>query len=155
MSATATLAAKPSVTLQRRIGAPPATVYAAWTRADMIVHWFGPNDAQQDSVKAEMDVRTGGKFTISFVHSNGELSKVSGVYKDVVPDEKLVFSWAWYTTPERVSQVTVTTKSDGGNGTLLTLMHEQFFDQAACDGHTRGWTGTLEKLGAYLERSPQ
>ena len=73
------------------------------------------------------------------------------VYKEVVPNEKLVFSWAWYTTAERVSQVTVTTKADG-EGTLLTLKHEQFFDQAACDGHTRGWTATMEKLAAYLEQ---
>jgi uncharacterized protein YndB with AHSA1/START domain len=116
----------------------------------MIVHWFGPSDAQPDSVKAEMDVRTGGGFIISFVHASGELSKVSGTYKEVVPDEKLVFSWAWYSTPERVSQVTVTTRPDG-EGTLLTLKHEQFFDQAACDAHTRGWTGTLDKLTAYLD----
>jgi uncharacterized protein YndB with AHSA1/START domain len=151
MSANTAVASKPSVTLQRRLNVPPAKVYAAWTRPEMIVQWFGPNDAQQGSVKAEMDVRTGGKFTISFTHGNGELSKVSGIYKDVVPNERLVFSWAWYTTAERVSQVTVTTKADG-DGTLLTLKHEQFFDQAACDGHTRGWTGTLEKLAAYLEQ---
>ena len=151
MPATAAVASKPSVTLQRRINVPPAKVYAAWTRPEMIVQWFGPSDARQDSVQAEMDVRTGGRFTISFVHSNGELSKVSGVYKEVVPNDKLVFSWAWYTTAERVSQVTVTTRADG-EGTLLTLKHEQFFDQAACDGHTSGWTGTLEKLAAYLEQ---
>lgn len=151
MSASATVASKPSVTLQRRIKATPAKVYAAWTRPEMIVEWFGPSDAQQGSVKAEMDVRTGGRFTISFTHSDGELSEVSGTYKDVVPNERLVFSWAWYTTPDRVSQVTVTTKADG-DGTLLTLLHEQFFDQAACDGHTRGWTSTLEKLAALLER---
>lgn len=150
MTADTALATKPSVTLQRRIRVAPAKVYAAWTRPEMIVQWFGPSDASQDSVKAEMDVRTGGQFTISFTHASGEHSRVSGTYKEVVPDEKLVFSWAWYTTPERISQVTVTTKAEG-DGTLLTLKHEQFFDQAACDGHTRGWTATLEKLASYLE----
>ena len=43
------------------------------------------------------------------------------------------------------------TKAEG-KGTLLTLKHEQFFDQAAADGHKRGWTGTLEKLAAWLEQ---
>ena len=142
---------KPSVTLQRRYDAPPEKVYAAWTHAEMIVGWFGPSDADQGSVKAMMDVRTGGRFTISFTHSSGEYSEVSGVYKEVVPNQKLVFSWAWHSTPERESQVTVLTRA-AGTGTLLTLKHEQFFDQAACDGHTRGRTGTLEKLAAYLER---
>jgi len=141
---------KPSVTIQRRYDAPPEKVYAAWTHAEMIVGWFGPSDAEQGSVKAMMDVRTGGRFTISFTHSNGEYSEVSGAYKDVVPNEKLVFSWVWHSTPERESQVTVLTRAEG-KGTLLTLKHEQFFDQAAADGHKRGWTGTMEKLAAWLD----
>ena len=117
----------------------------------MIVGWFGPSDAEQGSVKAMMDVRPGGRFTISFTHGSGEYSEVSGVYKEVVPNQKLVFSWAWHSTPERESQVTVLTRAEG-KGTLLTLKHEQFFDQAAADGHKRGWTGTLEKLAAWLGR---
>jgi uncharacterized protein YndB with AHSA1/START domain len=140
---------KPSVTLQRRYNAPPERVYAAWTHAEMIVGWFGPSDADQGSVKAMMDVRTGGRFTISFTHSNGEYSEVSGTYKEVVPNARLVFSWAWHSTPEHESQVTILTQP-AGKGTLLTLKHEQFFDQAAADGHKRGWTGTMEKLAAYL-----
>ena len=117
----------------------------------MIVNWFGPSDADQNSVKAELDVRTGGSFTIGFTHSSGDYSRVSGIYKEVVPNEKLVFSWAWYTMPERESQVTVLIKPDG-KGSLLTLKHEQFHDQEAADRHERGWTGTLDKLAALLER---
>jgi hypothetical protein len=37
-----------------------------------------------------------------------------------------------------------------GAGTLLTVHHEQLFDQAARDGHERGWTGALEKLEKCL-----
>jgi len=149
--AAAAILTKPSVTLQRRYDAPPAKVYAAWTHAEMIVGWFGPSDAEQGSVKAMMDVRPGGRFTISFTHGSGEYSEVSGVYKEVVPDEKLVFSWAWHSTPERESQVTVLTRAEG-KGTLLTLKHEQLFDQAAADAHRRGWIAALDKLAALLER---
>jgi uncharacterized protein YndB with AHSA1/START domain len=66
-----------------------------------------------------------------------------------VPDEKLVFTWAWHSTPERESLVTVLIKADGG-GTILTVTHEQFFDEAARDRHHGGWTASLEKLEAYL-----
>jgi uncharacterized protein YndB with AHSA1/START domain len=45
--------------------------------------------------------------------------------------------------------VTVTLQSDG-EGTLLTVHHEQLFDQAARDGHERGWMGSLDKLENYL-----
>ena len=149
MAAAATLT-KPSVTLQRRYDAPPEKVYAAWTHAEMIVGWFGPSDAEQESVKAMMDVRTGGRFTICFTHANGEYSEVSGIYKEVVPNQKLVFSWAWHSTPERESQVTVITTPDG-TGTLLTLKHEQLFDQAAAENHRRGWTGMLENIATWLD----
>jgi uncharacterized protein YndB with AHSA1/START domain len=45
--------------------------------------------------------------------------------------------------------VTITFKPDG-EGTLLTLTHEQFFDEPARDRHQTGWTGALEKLDRYL-----
>ena len=65
------------------------------------------------------------------------------------PDQRLVFTWAWRSTPERESLVSVALRPDGA-ATLLTLTHEQFFDQAARDGHERGWTGTLDKLERYV-----
>jgi uncharacterized protein YndB with AHSA1/START domain len=140
---------KPSLTLKRRLHASPAKVYGAWTEPEKIAHWFGPSQTVPGSVRAELDVRVGGRFRVSFKTENGEHHEVGGIYREVVPNEKLVFSWAWHTTPERESLVTVLTKNDG-DGTLLTLTHEQFFDEAARDGHKQGWTGTLDKLEHYL-----
>jgi uncharacterized protein YndB with AHSA1/START domain len=140
---------KPSVTLKRRLNAPAEKVYAAWTQPAQIAHWFGPSQMVAGSVHAEMDVRVGGCFRVSFKTENGEHHEVGGVYREVVPNEKLVFSWAWRTTPERESLVTVLIRSEG-DGAMLTLTHEQFFDEAARDGHKRGWTGTLDKLERYL-----
>ena|ERR1700726_2798199 len=87
-------------------------------------------------------------FGVSFSTDN-EYCEVGGVYREVAPNERLVFSWAWHSTPERESLVTVSLKPDG-DGTLLTLHHEQLFDQAARDGHERGWVGALDKLEKYL-----
>ena len=140
---------KPSLTLKRRLNAPPEKVYAAWTEPAQIAHWFGPSETVAGSVRAEMDVRVGGRFRVRFNTADGEHHEVGGTYREVVPNEKLVFTWAWHTTPERESLVTVLVRSEG-EGTMLTLTHEQFFDQAARDGHQRGWTGTLEKLERYL-----
>ena len=140
---------KPSLTLKRRLQASPAQVFSAWTDPEKIVHWFGPHETTDGSVRAEMDVRAGGRYRISFRTADGEYHEVGGTYREVVPDRRLVFSWAWHSTPERESLVTVTVRPDG-DGTLLTLLHEQFFDQAAADGHKRGWTGTLDKLEQFF-----
>jgi len=148
-SAAHDISTRPSLTLQRRLRAPPAKVFAAWTDPKQIVHWFGPAHVVAGSARAELDVRTGGRFRVSFSTDDGEYHEVGGTYREVVPGQRLVFSWAWHSTPERESQVTVSLELDGDR-TLLTVQHEQLFDQAARDGHARGWTGSLDKLEAFV-----
>ena len=87
----------------------------------------------------------GGRFRVLMRGPDGVEYDVSGVYREVVRNEKLVFSWAWKTTPDEVSQVTVTLKRDG-DGTVLPLTHDQFVDGATRDSHTDGWSGALDKL---------
>jgi uncharacterized protein YndB with AHSA1/START domain len=141
------LSAKPSLSFKRRLNAPPEKVYAAWTDPEKIVRWFGRTDARANSFRAEIDARVGGRFRVSF-STDAEYYEVGGVYREVAPNQRLVFSWAWHSTPERESLVTVSLKPDG-DGTLLTLLHEQLFDQAARDGHERGWIGSLDKLERF------
>jgi len=136
-------AAKPSLTFKRRLNAPAEKVYAAWTDPQKIVKWFGPDSGPV--TKAEIDLRVGGRFDIGFHTEDGEYHQVGGVYREVAPNERLVFTWAWHTMKERESQVTITIKRDG-DGSVLTLLHEKFVDEAARDGHKRGWTGSLDKL---------
>jgi uncharacterized protein YndB with AHSA1/START domain len=134
---------KPSLTLKRRLNAKPEKVYAAWTDPAQIVRWFGPDAGAV--TKADMDVRVGGRYVVIFHTEDGEEHYVSGVYREVVPNERLQFTWAWRSTPERESLVTVQIRPDG-DGTSLTLIHEQFFDEDARDRHAYGWTGSLDKL---------
>jgi uncharacterized protein YndB with AHSA1/START domain len=145
-------AVKPSLTLKRRLNAPPQAVYAAWTDPKKLVHWFGPD--QGPVTKAETDVRVGGRFHVVFHSEDGEEHDVSGIYREVVPNEKLQFTWAWRTMPERESLVTVIVKPDG-DGSLLTLIHEQFFDEPARDRHEWGWTGSLNKLEKALAQGTE
>ena len=141
--------AKPSLTLKRRLKAAPGKVFAAWTDPEKIVRWFGPKETLAGSVRVQADVRPGGRYRMNFTTDDGEHHQVGGVYREVVPDSRLVFTWAWQSTPERQSLVIVTIVPDG-DGSLLTLHHEQFFDQKARDGHERGWSGTLDKLERFL-----
>src|SRR5262249_6291056 len=100
-------------------------------------------------VKAEADLRVGGKYRFSF-EKDGEYFEVGGVYREVVPNMRLVFTWAWHSTPERESVVTISIKAEGER-TLLTLHHAQFADQAASDSHERGWSGMLDSIEKFLD----
>lgn len=143
----ATITTKPSLTIKRRFKAAPAKVFAAWTDPEKVKRWMGPGEIKV--LRVESDPRTGGRYRWVMQAPSGEEHDVGGVYREVVPNEKLVFTWAWKTTPERESLVTVTFKSDG-DGTLMTLLHEQFFDEAARDRHQGGWNAAVEKMEAYL-----
>ena len=139
--------AKPSLTIRRHFKAPPDKVFRAWTEPDKLSRWFGPQDV--DIVRAETDLRPGGRWMILGRSPDGEEHHVSGVYRELVPNQRLVFTWAWRTMPERESLVTILIRPDG-DGSLLTLIHEQFFDEPARDRHRQGWTGCLDKLERFL-----
>jgi uncharacterized protein YndB with AHSA1/START domain len=138
-----------SLILTRRIKARPEKVYAAWTDPQKIVRWFGTASIKPGTERASIDARVGGRYRVSFDSDSGEDYDVGGIYHEVEPNRRLVFSWTWRSTPERESLVTVSLKPDG-DGTLLTLQHEQLFDQAACESHERGWDGSLDKLQQFL-----
>ena len=138
---------RPSLTIRRRLRASPGKVFAAWTDPRQVMRWWGPAGAE--TVRAEMDLRVGGRFLKVARTDDGEEHEASGVYREIVPDEWLVFTWAWRDTPERETLVTVALRPDG-DGTILTLTHEQFADEPTRDRHNAGWSGALDKLERYL-----
>lgn len=147
---TGSLDAGPSLRLVRRYPVPPEKVWRAWTDPQALSAWFGPGEPNSVTL-AEMDVREGGRYRIRFRTPDGEQHEVSGAYQAVETNRRLVFSWAWHSTPERVSLVNVLLREAGG-GTEMEFRHERFFDRQARDGHERGWTATLVKLEDWLRR---
>ena len=109
-----------------------------------MIRWWGVTGHPNAPI-AENDLKVGGRFRVQFWSPDGQHNSVSGVYREVVPDRKLVFSWAWQSTPERESQVTIDLKPDA-DGTILTLTHEQFLDEKARNDHRGGWTHALDNL---------
>lgn len=146
----AELADKPRLHITRRYPVSRQKVWRAWTDPQALSCWFGPGEPNSVTL-AEMDVRKGGRYHIRFRTPDGEEHAVSGEYQEVVEHERLSFSWAWQSTPERVSRVAISlTAVDGG--TVLDFVHDSFFDQAARDNHERGWSATLAKLDRMLQR---
>ncbi len=141
------MATKPSLTLKRRINAAPAKVFSAWIDPEKVKRWMGPGEVK--ALQVESDPRTGGRYRWLMQAPDGEQHDVSGVYREVIPNQKLVFTWAWKSTPERESLVTVEIKPDG-EGSMLTLTHEQFADDEARDRHQQGWTGAMEKFEKFV-----
>ena len=141
---------RPSLTLNRRFPVAPEKVWRAWTDPQVIVKWWGPGPGEPVSL-AQADVRVGGRYRIVFGGADGKAHECAGVYREVVPNRKLVFTWTWpNSTPDRESLVTIMLKQ-AGSGTDLEFLHEQFIDEKVRDDHKRGWSGSLDKLERFLE----
>jgi uncharacterized protein YndB with AHSA1/START domain len=141
---------KPSLTITRRIKAAPAKVFDALTKPEELALWFGMGEPKDKEI--HIDPRVGGAYHFGFPGQNGDRNDVMGVFKEVSPVDRLVFSWHWKSTPERESQVTVELAPDG-EGTLLTLLHEHFYDEAARDNHQMGWTYGLDQLAGLFDKT--
>ena len=137
----------PELAIRRTYDATPTEVFAAFSQAEALAQWFSPYSGD---VVAETDLRVGGRWSIQMATPDGEPVKVAGEYVEIIKDQRLVFTWAWSGTADRVSKVAIDLVDQGGR-TLLTLTHTQFFDEAARDRHNLGWTACLEKLGPYLQ----
>jgi uncharacterized protein YndB with AHSA1/START domain len=139
---------KSSLTIVRKLKAAPEKVWRALTQPQALKQWMAPDDAFKIPV-AEADVRVGGRYHIVMQSPDGEEHDVSGVYRTIEPNRKLVYTWAWKSTPERESLVTLELRAADG-GTELTLKHEQFADDEARDKHQHGWTDCLARLEKFL-----
>lgn len=135
----------PSLTMVRRFRAAPAVLWAAWTDPEQIARWFGPHHTRVEEAEAEL--RLGGRMRVVLREDNGARHEVSGTYAEIEPERRLVFSWAWSATPERVSRVSVVFRVVP-EGTEVTLTHDQFADAETATRHRRGWTESFEHLVA-------
>lgn len=134
--------------IRRRYPVAAEKVWRAWTDAQALSAWFGPGEVNS-VLAAEVDLRPGGRWRIRFATPDGEQHEVGGVYEIVEPVRRLVTSWAWHSTPERVSRLAVELRPVDG-GTELELVHDRFVDATARANHEHGWSATFVKLEAFL-----
>jgi uncharacterized protein YndB with AHSA1/START domain len=129
--------------ITRIFDAPRSLVFKAWTDPEHLVKWYGPRDFTATVIHA--DVRTGGTYDFHMRGPNYD-DHWKGVYREVVPPERLVFTWP--AGPN--SLVTVTFEDEGGK-TKLTLHHGIFESVAQRDEHNRGWSSTMDRLAEYVK----
>jgi len=143
-------AAERELLLTRVLDAPRVLVFKALTEPEHLVRWWGPQGFTLPS--CEMDLCPGGAFRFLMRSAEGTEHRLQGIYREVVPPERLVFTWAWVDSecgagPETLVTLTL---EEHGAGTLLTLHQAVFESVTARDAHAEGWTECLERLAAYL-----
>jgi uncharacterized protein YndB with AHSA1/START domain len=143
-------------TIERRYRSAPERVFAAWADPAAKARWFaGPEE--WETGPHELDFREGGSEAGSGGPRGGSTHSFRAIYWEVVPNERIVYTYELLIDEVRtsVSLVTVELKPDG-DGTLLTLTeHGAFFDGLEDPARRRDGTGSLlDALEAELEDGP-
>lgn len=134
--------------IRRRFKAPVERVYAAWTEPAQMKRWFAPGDMSVPI--AEADVRVGGRYRVQMSEGGGgEFHTIGGVYREVVPNRRLVFTWQWEGS-DLETLVTIELEALSADETQLTLTHEGFDSEDTRNKHGQGWQGCLENLETCL-----
>jgi uncharacterized protein YndB with AHSA1/START domain len=142
--------------LTRVFDAPRERLYAAWAEQDQFVQWMCPPGVTIE--ECVIDVRVGGSWSIKGRHAGDRIFASSGKYLEVEKPGRLVFTWAHHANGDfaqpRGHETTVQLEFRAlGARTELMLTHGPFADEPSFGDHNRGWTGSFDKLEAFLRRT--
>ncbi len=141
--------APPVIQIRRTIRAPRQRVFDAWTKPEELKAWHAPGPLTVSL--AEIDLRKGGAYRIHMREPDGKEHRVSGVYREIDPPKKVVYSWGWDGDhPVKDSVVTVEFH-DRGTATEIVITHAGIVDDHERGAHEHGWTAILDKLESHYQ----
>ncbi len=132
------------MTLTRVFDAPRELVFRAWS--DPAHQWWGPKGFTLPG--CEMDFRPGGAYRFVMRGPDGQDNPLHGVYREIVRNERIVFTAILDNLPGHEILTTVTFAEDGGK-TKLTVRQTTPPGEAG-RGQNQGWSETLERLADLI-----
>jgi len=148
--------ARHELVLMREIDAPREKIFRAWTDPELLKQWFCPKPWGVSH--AELDVRTGGSSVIVMTGPNGEVVDNRGVYLEVVPNEKIVFTdafkTAWVPSEKPFMTGIVLLEPLGDGKTKYTAMARHWTEEDKktheAMGFHEGWGAATDQLAALV-----
>ncbi len=144
--------------LDRLLDAPREKLFRIWTDGSTYADWFCPKP--WTVTKAELDVRPGGKSLIVMKGPEGQEFPNRGIFLEVVPNEKIVFTDAFtdaWTPSERPFMVATVTFADEGGKTRYRAVARHWSAEACAEhekmGFHEGWGIVATQLEALAKKS--
>jgi len=142
--------------LVRELAAPRAVIWRCWTEPEHLMQWFVPKPHKVTA--CHLDVRVGGACNTTF-DVEGAVMENKGVYLEVVPEEKLVFTdtytEGWKPAAEPFMTAIVTFEDLGGGRTRYTAVARHRNAESARQhrdmGFHDGWGTVATQLEAYAQ----
>ncbi|MCO1575283.1 SRPBCC domain-containing protein [Crossiella sp. SN42] len=140
-------------TLTRVFNAPRELVYRSWTDPDDATHWWGPDNFTTPRDTMSFDVRPGGQWQACMVNdATGEQFPSSGVYREVVPGERLVFTWGRQGDPDEHKPVVTIELTDKGEHTQMVFHLVGHLAEGDLLEMEDGWSECIARSMTHLSR---
>ena len=140
---------EPALTVTRSYPASLERVYGAFAKQEHLAQWFGPKGSTIDN--CDWKPEAGRAWRLTIVHDDGFEAHVGGVFREVLPRERLVLTWIWENTDYAGLETLLTFAFEAlGDMTRVTITHEWLPDDLARERHNKGWTSSLESLADRL-----
>jgi uncharacterized protein YndB with AHSA1/START domain len=138
-----------TLTIFRSLPAPRSKVYRAFVDRDAFSRWVGSSGMKV--VECEQSAVKGGRYRALLQDEDGESHVVAGEFREVCPEDRLVFSWEPQWGKEKGAPTIVTIELlDKDGSTELKLTQSVFSTLDARDKHARYWEGCLDSLQKYV-----
>ncbi len=119
MAATVRLPCPEEILVTREFDAPPHLVYRAWTTPELVRRWW--TGGQDVVTSIEIDLRPGGTWRYAMVDGDGSEVAFFGEYREVLPDQRLVYTEVKQDRPDVQALTTVTFTAAGGGRTIVSM----------------------------------
>lgn len=148
-----------TLTLTRVIDAPPHRVFEAWTTPELMKQFFAPKPWTTPHI--EVDPRPGGRSNVTMRSPEGEDSPNEGVYLEVVPNKKIVFTDAftagWLPVSGMPFMVATIELEDAPGGKTKYTATARHWSIASTKQHQEmgfhsGWGQVADQLNELLQR---
>ncbi|MEO5580174.1 MAG: SRPBCC family protein [Gemmatimonadaceae bacterium] len=126
-AAVVTLPTDTQILITRAFDAPRHLVYKAYTTPELVKRWW--NAKRGEVTIADIDLRVGGKWRWVLVTEDGFEAAFHGVYRELVPNERIVCTEVYEGMPDGEAVDTMTFTEKDGRTTMTTLV------QHSCQEH--------------------
>jgi uncharacterized protein YndB with AHSA1/START domain len=118
-------------------------VFSAWVKPEELEKWWGPQGYQ--TTIEEMDVQVHGKYKYNMQNLDGQKLVLTGHYLEIIPNEKLVFTWKWENGKAEFPTTKVTIDFlEKGDSTEVNVTHTDLPSEEEAKNHNHGWASSLE-----------
>ena len=136
-----------NLVIKRSYDAPIDIVWKAWADPDQAKKWWGPRGFTAPVV--ELDERPGGKWRALMVGPDGAELWQHGVYREIVPKKRIVYTFVWDREPDHEMLVTVDFEAKGSK-TEIAFKQTGFQSDGEREGHKGGWSESFDRLAYFL-----